>query len=145
MACIQRGRGVFWVTFLTIHSCCRLMMSCYVPLSCFLSPRRWNVYGGICQRAPTAALRLAVLLLYSPAHCLVTNAGFILVKWKGCSFIIFNTIFMCNSVACADAVWKGSDWWLHVSSDFCWKSVDITWDRCNVNWNNKRNNSRSLD
>lgn len=47
----------------------------------------------------TAPPRLAVLLLYFPVHCLMTNAGFILVKWKGCSFIIFNTIFTCNSAA----------------------------------------------
>lgn len=47
----------------------------------------------------TAPLRPAVLLPYFPAHCLVTNAGFILVKWKGCSFIISNTIFASNSAA----------------------------------------------
>lgn len=47
----------------------------------------------------TVPLRPALLLLYFPAHCLVTNAGFILVKWKRCRFVIFNIILTLNSAA----------------------------------------------
>lgn len=47
----------------------------------------------------TVLLRPAVLLLHFPVHCLVTNAGFILVKWKRCRFVIFNIILTRNSAA----------------------------------------------
>lgn len=92
----------------------------------------------------TVPLRPAVLLLYFPVHCLVTNAGFILVKWKWCRFVIFNIIFTHNSAA----VLMLSEWALiDVFTSpviFYGNSVDITRDRCNVNWNNNRNNGLSL-
>lgn len=64
----------------------------------------------------TAPPRPAPPRLCFPVHCLVTNAGFILVKCKRRGFIIFQSIFTCNGRT--DAVWMGSDWCLHASSDF---------------------------
>lgn len=92
----------------------------------------------------TVPLRPAVLLLYFPVHCLVTNAAFILVKRKQCRFVIFNIILTRNSAA----VLMLSEWALiDVFTSpviFCGKSAGITGDRCNVNWNNNGNNSLSL-
>lgn len=88
---LKEEEECFWVTFPTVlsHASCRLMMSCYVPLSCLLSPERWNVYGGICQNTTN---RAPVLVQYLPVHCLVTNSGFILPKWGRCR-IISSTLF----------------------------------------------------
>lgn len=84
----REDKQCFRVTFLTVQcrASCLLMMSRCVPLSCLLSPERWNVYGGICQNATkrAALLCFALLVQWLPVHSLVTKAGFIPPKWSEC-------------------------------------------------------------
>lgn len=132
---LKEAEECSWVTFLSVHASCRLMMSCYVPLSCLLSPERWNVYGGICQNTTNRAAMLDCTCAVPPCslscdkHWVYSTQ--VRKMWRYL-FIFFSISF------CYARTWHDSHEWVMTDVVSCFFPVIFWWsswsDTFNANW-----------